>query len=473
MATNVIFGPQAQADAASATENQLIAIDALAMSAETAHLRGRARTGVDALRLLYRLSSNPDTAEDALKLLHELQVHQVELDLQNESIAAHEQALVEELSLYQDFYDSAPLGYLLVDGGCVVVRCNPAAAELLARKAPSLWGEAGRAWPQGRSHRAEHAAQYAPLYAAREAWLARFAEYRRAAARELDPGQWRGARVLALAPHPDDELIGCGGTLCRLAAAGAELIILQATDGARLRSLRDLSQSRRKSVRLEEARRVAAALGADLVLWGQQDSRLRRCEAAVAALARALDEVRPTHVFTPFLGDPHADHRILSGILADALLLAAIEPCVLQYEVWSLVPANLYCDVTREAQRVERLLLLYARAMRADDFVHFCESRNLARAFELTGRPGYAEAFVSDARGALVCMSGRTSDYYQGDEAKWQKTFLVGPDAVFVEEVEMDESTQTFQSQVSMSIVDPATGEVIGAITVGVNIDAL
>lgn len=281
-------------------------------------------------------------------------------------------------------------------------------AELLARKAPSLWGEAGRAWPQAHSHRAEHATRYAPLYAAREAWLARFAEYRRAAARELDPGQWRGARVLALAPHPDDELIGCGGTLCRLAAAGAKVIILQATDGARLRSLRDLPQSRRKFVRLEEARRVAAAIGAELLLWGQEDSRLRRCEAAVAALARALDEVRPTHVFTPFLGDPHADHRTLSGILADALLLAAIEPCVLQYEVWSLVPANLYCDVTREAQRVERLLLLYARAMRADDFVHFCESRNLARALELTGRPGYAEAFLASGGAEFVRLTKRS-----------------------------------------------------------------
>lgn len=83
------------------------------------------------------------------------------------------------------------------------------------------------------------------------------------------------------------------------------------------------------------------------------------------------------------------------------------------------------------------------------------------------------EVFVMDNLGLNVGQSEITSDYMQGDEAKWQKTYLVGPDVIFIDEVEMDESTQAFQSQLSMSIVDPATGEVIGAITVGVNIDAL
>lgn len=83
------------------------------------------------------------------------------------------------------------------------------------------------------------------------------------------------------------------------------------------------------------------------------------------------------------------------------------------------------------------------------------------------------EIFVMDNKGLNVAQSDITSDYWQGDEAKWQKTFLVGPDVIFVDEVETDESTQTLQSQMSMSIKDPATGETIGAITVGVNVEAL
>ena len=83
------------------------------------------------------------------------------------------------------------------------------------------------------------------------------------------------------------------------------------------------------------------------------------------------------------------------------------------------------------------------------------------------------EVFVMDSRGLNVGQSNVTSDYWQGDEAKWKETFLVGPGAMLIDEIELDESTQTFQSQVSMPIVDPATGEVIGAITVGIDVEAI
>jgi hypothetical protein len=85
----------------------------------------------------------------------------------------------------------------------------------------------------------------------------------------------------------------------------------------------------------------------------------------------------------------------------------------------------------------------------------------------------FTEIFVMDNKGLNVAQSDVTSDYWQGDEAKWKKTFLAGPDAVFIDEVEFDESTQTYQSQVSVSIADPDTGEAIGAITVGVNVELL
>jgi LmbE family N-acetylglucosaminyl deacetylase len=247
--------------------------------------------------------------------------------------------------------------------------------------------------------------------AARDAWLSVFPEFRALTPRPIEPSEWRDARVLVLAPHPDDELIGCGGTLCRLLAAGAKVSILQATDGCKLASLRELPEPRRKNVRLEEAQRVASALGAGLVLWRQEDARLRCSGGTIAKLARLLGELRPTHVFTPFLGDMHADHRTLSCILGGALAMAPLQPQVLQYEVWGLVPANLYCDITGRAETLESLLLLYERAMQVEDFVHFCGSRNLARALELTGRPAYVEAFLATI-GADYC---RLAEHSRGE----------------------------------------------------------
>lgn len=83
------------------------------------------------------------------------------------------------------------------------------------------------------------------------------------------------------------------------------------------------------------------------------------------------------------------------------------------------------------------------------------------------------EVFVMDARGLNVGQSDPTSDYWQGDEAKWQKTYGSGGEAIFVDEIEQDESTQMLQSQASFTIVDPETNEPIGAATVGVNLDML
>ncbi len=82
-----------------------------------------------------------------------------------------------------------------------------------------------------------------------------------------------------------------------------------------------------------------------------------------------------------------------------------------------------------------------------------------------------SEIFVMDDRGLNVGQSDVTSDYWQGDEAKWQKSF--GNDALYIEEAARDDSTQLMQSQASLPIHDPDTGAVIGAITIGINLDAL
>ena len=59
----------------------------------------------------------------------------------------------------------------------------------------------------------------------------------------------------------------------------------------------------------------------------------------------------------------------------------------------------------------------------------------------------YTEIFVMDNKGLNVGQSDVTSDYWQGDEAKWQKTYSLGPKTVHVGKVSTDESSQALQSQ--------------------------
>jgi hypothetical protein len=83
------------------------------------------------------------------------------------------------------------------------------------------------------------------------------------------------------------------------------------------------------------------------------------------------------------------------------------------------------------------------------------------------------EIILMDARGLNVAISSLTSDYWQGDEAKHQATYGVGVDAVHFSDIELDESSQRYQGQISVTLVDPATGEPIGAVTIGVDALAL
>jgi PAS domain-containing protein len=90
-------------------------------------------TGGNALFLLYKLASTPESAPDALKLLHELQVHQVELDLQHEQM---EITLLElsadltELTRYKGLYEFAPAGYFSVSHQGDIIEGNLAGAAL-------------------------------------------------------------------------------------------------------------------------------------------------------------------------------------------------------------------------------------------------------------------------------------------------------------------------------------------------------
>jgi hypothetical protein len=83
------------------------------------------------------------------------------------------------------------------------------------------------------------------------------------------------------------------------------------------------------------------------------------------------------------------------------------------------------------------------------------------------------EVILMDDKGLNVGGCDVSSDYWQGDEPKYQNTFPKGPGAVFVDDVEQDSSTQKFQVQSSMTVVDPATGKPIGAVTVGLDAEGL
>jgi hypothetical protein len=83
----------------------------------------------------------------------------------------------------------------------------------------------------------------------------------------------------------------------------------------------------------------------------------------------------------------------------------------------------------------------------------------------------YTEIFVIDAKGLNAGQSAITSDYWQGDEAKWQKTFEVGHDAVFIDDPEFNKETGTWRAQLNMTLAKGNSA--IGSLTVEINLTEL
>jgi LmbE family N-acetylglucosaminyl deacetylase len=150
-------------------------------------------------------------------------------------------------------------------------------------------------------------------------------------------------RALCLSPHPDDDVIGCGGTLALHRAQGDAVRVVVAFDGAL-----GLAPGVDPSVRCAEALRAGQRLGvSDYVFLGHPEGH----EPRTADLERGATELRgqvaawaPEVVYVPWMGEQHLDHRTLARVAR--LALAGFQGQVWGYEVWTpLVPARVV-DVT-------------------------------------------------------------------------------------------------------------------------------
>jgi LmbE family N-acetylglucosaminyl deacetylase len=136
------------------------------------------------------------------------------------------------------------------------------------------------------------------------------------------------ATVLALVPHPDDAEFYAGGLLAKLAAEGARVHIVVATDGRR--GSFEADSETLIARRAEEMRRAAAALGAEPpILLGYPDVELDTLPAGVLRekFIRAIRQLRPDVVvaqdpYAPF--EPHPDHRVVAWAATEAVNFARL-----------------------------------------------------------------------------------------------------------------------------------------------------
>jgi LmbE family N-acetylglucosaminyl deacetylase len=148
--------------------------------------------------------------------------------------------------------------------------------------------------------------------------------------------------ALVIAPHPDDEALGCGGLIAALVECGADLAVVFVTDGgaSHLRS-RLWPRPRLAALRAEEASAALAALGASgaaCLHLGLADAGIVRgspvWQRAVERTVQLVATLRPAIVLAPWRRDPHRDHRDSHALTVEALKRAEIRPRLLEYPIW-------------------------------------------------------------------------------------------------------------------------------------------
>ena len=213
-------------------------------------------------------------------------------------------------------------------------------------------------------------------------------------------------RTLVVAPHPDDETLGAGGTIARLAKAGHQVTVAVVTTG----QPPDYSASDVAKVR-HEAEQAHAILGVRQTLWlDLPAARLVETprRALNAALQSAIAQTEPTTMLLPFVGDVHIDHQLTfeAGMVAARPHQAAYPATILAYETLSetnwnapyLTPGfipNVFIDITDTLDLKLAAMRTYGSQLRASPHERSIEAlKALATLRGATVHRPAAEAFV-------------------------------------------------------------------------------
>lgn len=187
--------------------------------------------------------------------------------------------------------------------------------------------------------------------------------------------------ILILAAHPDDEVLGCGGTIAKLADEGAAVHVAFLADGVFSRAGEEQAQQRELASRRAAAQKSCDILGVKSVSFGDfPDNRMDT--VALLDITKAVEELiaehRPDTVFTHHAGDVNIDHRRIHEAVVTACrpqsghpvktLLCFEVPSSTEWQLPGSAPAftpNWFVDISVTLGRKLAALEAYAEELRA------------------------------------------------------------------------------------------------------------
>lgn len=198
-------------------------------------------------------------------------------------------------------------------------------------------------------------------------------------------------KILVLSPHPDDESIGCGGTLMLYRKKGVEVHLLITTNGEKLETEIDNIGELRKN----EAINVAKFLGIKNTIFLElPDKSVQENKKDLKErVKKIIKEIEPDLIFAPFPFDPHPDHKAVSDVALE--LMRDIRGFKLAfYEIYNPIRFNILVDISEVIDRKKEALFSYQNSLLGmpDLFWYSIKGLNAYRSL-MCKRKGYYEAF--------------------------------------------------------------------------------
>ena len=198
--------------------------------------------------------------------------------------------------------------------------------------------------------------------------------------------------ALVLAPHPDDEVFGCGGAILAHVQHGVPVSVIILTDGSLYGDA---------AVRMAESRAAATLLGCgEPEFWAYPDRGLRHDQELVGRLVQKIVATGADLVYAPSPWEVHPDHRQTASAAAQAVLHTGVR--IAYYEVGSPLRPNLLLDITPHAAAKTQAMQCFASQMAQQDYARHIAALNLYRTYTLTPDVTAAEAYLMLSAADLI-----------------------------------------------------------------------
>lgn len=201
-------------------------------------------------------------------------------------------------------------------------------------------------------------------------------------------------KILVLAPHADDEVIGCGGTIVGHVQKNNPVKIIIMTD-SRQGDFDGIFGKEYMKLVEEETKAAISVLGVkDFELWQYPDRGLKVDTDLIERLLKLLMKYKPSVIYFPSVAESHPDHIAAYELVARTLPLIDFDVELYMYEVsMSLIP-NIVIDITDYVGIKKKALMCYKTQLHYCDYIDKCLGLNRYRTYCLSKDAKYAEAFL-------------------------------------------------------------------------------